>query len=91
MQFKTIWLDVPSWECRVFALKSTQLKNTMYFYVIGWDEEEEVLQALTWQVEETKFREAKFELLGPVLLYLALQDKRYAIANEYLSNRVRVD
>jgi hypothetical protein len=27
----------------------------------------------------------------PVLLCLALQDKRYAIANEYLNNRVRVD
>jgi hypothetical protein len=26
-----------------------------------------------------------------VLSYLALQDKRYAITNEYLSNRVRVD
>jgi hypothetical protein len=51
LQFKRIWIDVPSWECRVFALKSTTLKNTMYFYVIGWDGQ--ALKALTVQVEAT--------------------------------------
>ena len=37
LENKTIWVDVPSWECRVFALKSAIVKNTMHFYVIGWD------------------------------------------------------
>ena len=53
LQFKRIWIDVPSWECRVFALKSTKQKNTMYFYVIGWDKKEKALKALTVQVEAT--------------------------------------
>jgi hypothetical protein len=51
LHFKTMWLDVPSWECRIFALKSTKLKNVLYFYLIGWDGE--MLQALAWQVEAT--------------------------------------
>jgi hypothetical protein len=42
---------VPSWECRVFALKSTTLKNTLNFYVIDWDGK--ALQELTVQVEVT--------------------------------------
>ena len=37
LELKTIWLDVPSWECRVFALKSTIIVNTLHFYVFGWD------------------------------------------------------
>ena len=37
LEHKTIWVDVPSWECRVFALKSAIVQNTVHFYVIGWD------------------------------------------------------
>ena len=48
-ELKTLWVDVPSWECTVLALKSASLKNTMHFYVFGWDEK--ALQALTLQVD----------------------------------------
>jgi hypothetical protein len=37
LEHRTIWVDVPFWECRVFALKSVILQNTVHFYVIGWD------------------------------------------------------
>ena len=37
LEHKTVWVDVPSWECQVFALKSAIVKNTLHFYVIGWD------------------------------------------------------
>ena len=36
LEHKTIWVDLPSWECSVFALKSAIVKNTVHFYVIGW-------------------------------------------------------
>ncbi len=49
LELKTIWVDVPSWECRVLALKSTSLKNTIHFYVLGWDKKN--LQALTLQAD----------------------------------------
>ena len=48
-ELKTLWVDVPSWECTVLALKSANQKNTMHFYVFGWDEK--ALQALTLQVD----------------------------------------
>ncbi len=37
LQHKTVWVDLPSWECNIFALKSATMKNTLHFYIIGWD------------------------------------------------------
>ena len=49
LEHKTIWVDVPSWECSVFALKSAIAQKTVHFYVIGWDKQ--ALQSLTVQVD----------------------------------------
>jgi hypothetical protein len=49
INLKKIWVDVPSWECRVLALKSTISDYLVHFYVIGWDEK--ALQALNVEVE----------------------------------------
>ena len=48
-ELKTLWIDVPSWECTVLALKSASLKNTMHFYVLSWDRK--ALQALSLQID----------------------------------------
>ena len=51
LEHKTLWVNVPSWECRVFALKSATAQRTVHFYVIGWDKQ--ALQALIVQVDVT--------------------------------------
>ena len=37
---KKLWVPVPSWECRVLALRSAISPTSLYFYVFGWNRSE---------------------------------------------------
>ncbi len=76
-------------ECRVLALKSIKMPNTLHFYVFGWDTK--ALLAGTIHVNATDFTLIKKEKIVNVLKCLAKQDPCYEIDKKFKNRRVRVE
>jgi len=83
---KKLWVDVPSWECRVLALKSSSMASALDIYVFGWDGTQ--LKAKTIQLNTAAFSILKTHLIDSVLDTLAAQDPRYKI--DHLNKRIRI-